>query len=209
MAPAAIQKKTVLITGCSTGSIGSALSKTFLEHGFHVFAGVRSPYKAQDLAELSNIDLVELDVTIFQSISQCKEFISSRTGGKLDVLVSSLMLLLHSSSRLPIWTPLFVSNNCQINCAGVEGVRPLLDVDITWAKQVYDVNVWGPLLVTQAFGPLVIQAKGIIANLSSIGCKIPMCWAGKPLTHTQPRAITPSPGHTKEKKNLLKGKMEI
>lgn len=58
---------------------------------------------------------------------------------------------------------------------------PLLDVDVTWAKQVYDVNVWGPLAVTQAFGPLVVEAKGIIANLSSIGCKIPMCWAGKSL----------------------------
>lgn len=55
---------------------------------------------------------------------------------------------------------------------------PLLDVDIAWAKQVYDVNVWGPLAVTQAFGPLVVEAKGIIANLSSIGCKVPMCWAG-------------------------------
>jgi short-subunit dehydrogenase len=70
------------------------------------------------------------------------------------------------------------SNNHQINCAGVEGVRPLLDVDMEWAKQVYDVNVWGPLAVTQAFAPLVIKSKGIIANLSSIGCKIPMCWAG-------------------------------
>lgn len=47
-----------------------------------------------------------------------------------------------------------------------------------WAKQVYDVNVWGPLAVTQAFAPLVIKSRGIIANFSSIGCKIPMCWAG-------------------------------
>ncbi|KAG8163164.1 hypothetical protein KVR01_007642 [Diaporthe batatas] len=151
MAPPAIQKKTVLITGCSTGSIGWALTKTFLEHDFHVFAGVRSRSKAKDLAELSNVDLVELDVTVSQTISQCKEFIAERTDGKLDVL---------------------------INCAGVEGVRPLLDVDMEWAKQVYDVNVWGPLAVTQTFAPLVIKSKGIIANLSSIGSKIPMCWAG-------------------------------
>lgn len=69
-------------------------------------------------------------------------------------------------------------NGHQINCAGIEGVRPLLDVDMEWAKQVYDVNVWGPLAITQAFAPLVIKSKGIIANFSSIGCKIPMCWAG-------------------------------
>lgn len=86
------------------------------------------------------------------------------------------------SVDFPIELRLFLLlNNHQINCAGIEGVRPLLDVDIDWAKQLYDVNVWGPLLVTQTFGPLVIKARGIIANFSSIGCKIPMCWAGKSL----------------------------
>lgn len=91
MAPAAIQKKTVLITGCSTGSIGWALTKVFLEHDFHVFAGVRSLSKAKDLAELSSVDLIELDVTVPQTISQCKELVAERTDGKLDVLVSSLI----------------------------------------------------------------------------------------------------------------------
>lgn len=80
--------------------------------------------------------------------------------------------MIYSSNLQP------TSNCYQINCAGIEGVRPLLDVDMEWAKHVYDVNVWGPLAVTQAFGPLVIKSKGIIANLSSIGGKIPMCWAG-------------------------------
>lgn len=89
MASATIQKKTVLITGCSTGSIGWALTKVFLEHDFHVFAGVRSRSKVQDLAELSSVDIVELDVTMPQTISRCKEGVSKRTGGKLDILVSN------------------------------------------------------------------------------------------------------------------------
>lgn len=89
MAPATIQKKTVLITGCSTGSIGWALAKVFLEHDFHVFAGVRSRSKARDLAELSNVDLVELDVTVSQTILQCKEMVAEHTGENLDVLVST------------------------------------------------------------------------------------------------------------------------
>lgn len=89
MAPPTIQKKTVLITGCSTGSIGWALTKCFLEHDYHVFAGVRSRSKAKDLAELSNVDLVELDVTVSKTILQCKELVAERTDGKLDVLVSA------------------------------------------------------------------------------------------------------------------------
>lgn len=89
------------------------------------------------------------------------------------------MLALHIKAPLfLLFIHVPLSNISRINCAGIEGVRPLLDVDMEWAKQVYDVNVWGPLAVTQAFAPLIIEAKGIIANLSSIGCEIPVCWAG-------------------------------
>lgn len=33
---------------------------------------------------------------------------------------------------------------------------------------MYDVNVWGVVAVTQAFAPLIIKAKGSIANLASV-----------------------------------------
>lgn len=103
MAPATMQKKTVLITGCSTGSIGWALTKVFLEHDFHVFAGVRSHSKAKDLAELSNVDLIDLDVTVSETILKCKEQVAERTDGKLDVLVSSSIPFAYLASpiRLP------------------------------------------------------------------------------------------------------------
>lgn len=198
MASATIQKKTVLITGCSTGSIGWALTKSFLEHDFHVFAGVRSRSKAKDLAELSNVDLVELDVTVSETISKCKELVAKRTDGKLDVLVSRSIPYVYLESQARLLPTLLnfqsASNGYQINCAGVEGVRPLLDVDMEWAKQVYDVNVWGPLAVTQAFAPLVVKSKGIIANLSSIGGKIPMCWAGTSLPNWNLSAIAKENG---------------
>ncbi|KAI1616476.1 hypothetical protein EDD37DRAFT_618259 [Exophiala viscosa] len=149
MAP--VQKKTVLITGCSTGGIGSAMAKVFLEQGFHVFATARDPNKAADLAELSNVEVLGLDVTIAQTIARCKDTVSKRTGGKLDVLV---------------------------NNAGIESQSPLLDVDIAEAKRLYDVNVWGPLAVVQAFAPLIIEAKGVVANQSSIDAALNMVWAG-------------------------------
>jgi 1-acylglycerone phosphate reductase len=149
---ATIQKRTVLITGCSTGGIGWAMAKMFHERGFHVFATARDPSKAADLSALSNVEMLELDVTVPQTISQCKDTVAKRTGGKLDVLV---------------------------NNAGVEFVSPLLDVDITEAKKLYDVNVWGPLAMVQAFAPLLIEAKGIVSNQSSIDAVLSMVWAGK------------------------------
>ncbi|EXJ73923.1 uncharacterized protein A1O5_02217 [Cladophialophora psammophila CBS 110553] len=148
---ATIQKKTVLITGCSAGGIGWAMAKIFHERGFHVFATVRDRSKAADLSELSNVDVLELDVTIAETISQCKDTVAKRTGGKLDILV---------------------------NNAGVESVCPLLEVDVVEAKRQYDVNVWGPLAMVQAFAPLLIEAKGVVSNHSSVDAVLSMVWSG-------------------------------
>ncbi|KAJ5126667.1 hypothetical protein N7448_007446 [Penicillium atrosanguineum] len=105
--------KTVLITGCSTGGIGWAMAKSFQQRGFYVFATARDPSKAADLAELENVEVLELDVTIPTTIAQCKEIVTKRTDGSLDILV---------------------------NNAGAEFNCPLLDTDIAEAKRLYDVN---------------------------------------------------------------------
>lgn len=68
-----VQKKTVLITGCSTGGIGWAMAKIFHARGFHVFATARDASKAADLSEPSSVEILELDVTVPETISQCKD----------------------------------------------------------------------------------------------------------------------------------------
>ena len=149
---ATVQKKTVLITGCSTGGIGWAMAKVFHDRGYYVFATLRDPAKAEDLKELSDVEILALDVTVPETITRCKETVAKRTGGNLDVLV---------------------------NNAGSEFVCPLLDTDIAEGKKLYDTNVWGPLAMLQAFAPLVIAAKGIISNHGSIASVLPMAWTGK------------------------------
>ena len=149
---ATVLKKTVLITGCSTGGIGWAMAKNFHQRGFYVFATARNPSKTADLAELSDIEILELDVTVPKTIAQCKEIVGKRTGGSLDVLV---------------------------NNAGVEFNSPLLDTNVAEAKRLYDVNVWGPLAMVQAFAPLLIEVKGVVFNQSSIDGALNMVWAGK------------------------------
>ncbi|RHZ49491.1 SDR family oxidoreductase [Aspergillus thermomutatus] len=148
---ATLPKKTVLITGCSTGGIGWAMAKNFHQRGFYVFATARNPSKTADLTELSDIEILELDVTVPKTIAQCKDIVTKRTGGSLDVLV---------------------------NNAGVEFNSPLLDTDVAEAKRLYDVNVWGPLAMVQAFAPLLIEAKGVVFNQSSIDGALNMVWAG-------------------------------
>jgi 1-acylglycerone phosphate reductase len=146
-----VTKKTVLITGCSTGGIGWAMAKNFHQRGFYVFATARDPSKAAHLAKLKDIEVLELDVTIPKTIAQCKEVVAKRTGGSLDILV---------------------------NNAGVEFNSPLLDTDVDEAKRLYDVNVWGPLAMVQAFAPLLISARGVVYNQGSIDAALNMVWAG-------------------------------
>jgi 1-acylglycerone phosphate reductase len=149
---ATFPKKTVLITGCTTSGIGWALAKVFHQRGYYVFATVRNTSKATDLAELGDIEILELDVTDSKTITKCKDIVMKRTNGKLDVLV---------------------------NNAGIEINSPLLDTDVTEAKRLFDVNVWGPLTMVQAFAPLLIESKGVVFNQSSIDGELNMVWAGK------------------------------
>lgn len=144
-------KRSVLITGCSEGGIGHALVVEFCRRGLHVFATTRNIKKMATLASLPNVTLLALDVTSASSITAAVEAVKARTSGKLDYLV---------------------------NNSGVQYVMPILDVDIKMAKQMYEVNIWGVLAVTQAFAPMVIEAKGCVINMASIaGCLYPP-WMG-------------------------------
>lgn len=143
--------KTVLVTGCSTGGLGFALAKAFREQGFYVFTTARNPAKVGSLAGEDGIEVLPLDVTSLDSISSCLAHVSKRTDGKLDILV---------------------------NNAGSVVFGPLIHASITEGKTLYDVNVWGLLALAQAFSPLLLNAKGVILNISSIAGAVPLAWQG-------------------------------
>ena len=45
---------------------------------------------------------------------------------------------------------------------------PLLDSDLQMGRDLYDINVFGVIAVTQAFFPLLRNTKGMVANIGSI-----------------------------------------
>ncbi len=146
------KKRTVLITGCSEGGLGFALCRAFAQEGCHVFATARDPTKAASLEKDGICEVLSLDVTSRQSIDECVARVRQNTGSKgLDVLV---------------------------NNAGVGLTAPLLDTSIDEARHLFEVNVWGMLAVTQAFAPLLIEAKGSILNISSLAGAVSMAWQG-------------------------------
>ena len=153
MAPIPPHQPTVLLTGCSPGGIGHSMAAHFAALGYHVFATLREPSRLHSdaLAALSNVEILELDVTAPATIARCREVVALRAGNRLDVLV---------------------------NNAGVECNCPLLDTDLDEARRLFEVNVWGPLAVVQAFAPLLVAAQGTVFNQSSIDAELNMVWAG-------------------------------
>jgi len=131
--------KTIFITGCSKGGIGDALAREFRARGHAVFASARSMTKMTELAELG-IKTVEMDVTSPQSIAAAVAAVRA-TGTGLDILV---------------------------NNAGVNHVMPFADTTPDDFRRVMDTNVFGVYAVTHAFLPLLVEAKGVIANIGSI-----------------------------------------
>ncbi|EMR70126.1 hypothetical protein MGN70_005654 [Eutypa lata] len=148
----ALLRKSVLITGCSAGGIGAALAEVFHEKGYHVFATARNPSKIpQALSSSANVTALKLDVLSSESIAAAAEDVKRETGGKLDVL---------------------------INNSGGGYYAAALDTSIEEAKKLYDLHVWAPLSILQAFAPQLIEAKGCLVNNSSISAYIPMAFGG-------------------------------
>lgn len=137
----ASSKSTVLITGCSDGGIGSALAAVFQQRGYHVFATARDPSKLSSLKDLPNVTLLKLEVTSAADIHAAAEAVSKQTGGTLDYLISN---------------------------AGRNHFTPILDDDVAKAREIFDINIFGPMVLAQTFAPLLMRAKGMLAFITSI-----------------------------------------
>lgn len=55
---------------------------------------------------------------------------------------------------------------------------PVLDSDLEKARQMFDVNVFGVVAVTQAFAPLLIRSHGTILNIGSMMGYAPLPFNG-------------------------------
>lgn len=134
----------MLITGASSG-IGAACAARMAELGFHVFAGVRNVADGESLKSATADDKITpvlIDVTDSDSISSARNTITAHVGK------SGLSGL--------------------VNNAGVVVSGPLELLTRDEMQRQLDVNVLGPLAVTQAVLPLLRKARGRIVNMSSI-----------------------------------------
>jgi NAD(P)-dependent dehydrogenase (short-subunit alcohol dehydrogenase family) len=144
--------KSVVVTGVSTG-IGWGCVKVLIASGFRVFGSVRKQADAERLENEFGSAFTPLifDVTDEAAVAAAAKEVEAALGGE---------------------TLLGLVNN-----AGIAVPGPLIELKIEDFERQLAVNLAGPLIVTQAFAPLLgvdrsrHGAPGRIVMISSVGGK--------------------------------------
>ena len=144
--------RSVVVTGASTG-IGWATAKLLLDKGFRVFGSIRKQADADRLKSEFGSNFIPLlfDVTDEAAVlAAAREVRAALSGETLAGL---------------------------INNAGIAVAGPVLELAVDEFRRQMDVNVIGPIISTQAFGPLLGSdaslkgSKGRIVMISSVAGK--------------------------------------
>jgi NAD(P)-dependent dehydrogenase (short-subunit alcohol dehydrogenase family) len=150
--------QSVVITGASTG-IGWASAKLLLERGFRVFGSVRKQADADRLKSEFGANFTPL---LFDVTDEAAVLAAART----------VRAALNGETLTGL-----------VNNAGVAVAGPVLELAADEFRRQLEVNVIGPIISTQAFGPLLGSdpslkgPKGRIVMISSVAGK-----SGNPLT---------------------------
>ena len=137
-----------VVTGASTG-MGAATARELAGRGFHVLAGVRRDADA-DAIRAPGIEPVLIDITNADHVAALADRVSDDSR-PLRVLV----------------------NNAGIQANALIETFPLDE----W-RRLFEVNLFGHVAVTQALLPALIEGKGRVLNISSVGGKIAMAGYG-------------------------------
>jgi NAD(P)-dependent dehydrogenase (short-subunit alcohol dehydrogenase family) len=136
--------KAVLVTGASSG-IGLQITETLSRNGFYVYAGARKAEDLKMLDAMENVSAVRLDVTVDADIAAAVEFVQKQGRGLWGI----------------------------VNNAGVARYSPLLSGPESDFQFTFDVNVFGPYRINQAFLPMVLESRGRTTIVGSINGFIP------------------------------------
>jgi NAD(P)-dependent dehydrogenase (short-subunit alcohol dehydrogenase family) len=144
--------QSIVITGASTG-IGWATAKLLLDRGFRVFGSVRQQADADRLQTEFGANFTPLlfDVTDEAAVLAAAREVRAALGGE------TLFGL--------------------VNNAGIAVAGPVLELGIDQFRRQMEVNIIGPIIATQAFGPLLGAdpslkgRRGRIVMISSVAGK--------------------------------------
>jgi NAD(P)-dependent dehydrogenase (short-subunit alcohol dehydrogenase family) len=131
--------KAVLVTGASTG-IGRYVTERLAAAGYFVYAGARKDADLAALGAIKNVQAIRLDVTKQADVDAALATITKAGRGLYGL----------------------------VNNAGVATPSLLADASMEEIDLQMQVNVYGPVRMTKAFLPLLLESKGRITNIGSI-----------------------------------------
>ena len=134
--------KVAVITGGSSG-IGKAIAVLYAKEGADVVIISRKEEALKEVCKLNEkkISYVVGDITKDESIKKLVDYVKKKFK-KLDILVNNAG-----------WCP----------------VQPLKEIKISDYDKAFDLDVRALVNITIEFLPLILQAKGNIINLSTVG----------------------------------------
>ena len=129
-----LQDKTVVMTGGASG-IGRATVLMLAKEGARVLLGDINEAGAEETIKMSGgaVDFVKLDLTDGASVDDCAMQVLQRAAAKIDILV---------------------------NAAGWDRTQPFIEADQAFIDKVLAINLLGPLRLTRALFPAMIQGGG-------------------------------------------------
>jgi NAD(P)-dependent dehydrogenase (short-subunit alcohol dehydrogenase family) len=139
-------KRQALVTGANKG-LGLAIAKGLASAGLLVWMGARDRSRGEDAAQTLrgegfDVRFIQIDVADDASVRRAAETIEHEINA-LDVLVNNAGIVL-------------------------DLLTPPSELSMDDVKATYEVNVFGPIRVTQAFAPLLKAADDArIVNMSS------------------------------------------
>jgi len=131
--------KAVLVTGASTG-IGHRITERLAGAGYFVYAGARKDADLAALNKIKNVQAIRLDVTKQEDIDAAVTTVTSAGRGLYGL----------------------------VNNAGVASPGPMATLSMEEFDLQMKVNVYGPVRMSKAFLPLLVDGKGRITNIGSI-----------------------------------------
>jgi NAD(P)-dependent dehydrogenase (short-subunit alcohol dehydrogenase family) len=170
-----MERRVAIVTGANRG-IGLEVCCQLAGRDIHAILTSRHQAKGQAAAQellAQGLDVAthQLDVTDRDSIQRLRDFVEL-TYGRLDILVNNAGVYIDTQHRL-------------------------LEVDYDRLRLTMEVNAYGPLLLTQAFVPLmkkhgygrIVNVSSGIGELSSLGSSWPAYRLSKIMLNLQTRII--------------------
>jgi NAD(P)-dependent dehydrogenase (short-subunit alcohol dehydrogenase family) len=145
-----LRHEILVVTGASTG-IGAATARELARRGFHVLAGVRRGTDA-DALRATNLEPIMLDITNEAEIAALVKRITD------------------DPERRPL--------RALVNNAGIGVNAPVEALPLSEWRRLFDVNLFGHIAMTQALLPALIESRGTVVNITSVGGKVAMATYG-------------------------------